>query len=281
MASESLRRVFHPTDFTQGDDAAFIHALKLALMAKAELSLLHVDEPNVGVDWSEFPSVRRTLHAWGLVPEHATRHDVSGLGLNVEKISRHGREVADEIREFVTEHEPDLVVLATHQRRGLDRLTHASLSRPIARAAGVMTLFVPRRVLGFVSPESGRVHLDTILVPVDRRPDPQRAVDVAIRMAELLGVAEARFLILHVGAQEDAPAVRLPARAGWTFEQQSWPGDVVEHILGSAEANDADLIVMSTAGPHGFLDALRGSTTERIVRGAKCPVLAVPVHAPK
>jgi nucleotide-binding universal stress UspA family protein len=34
---------------------------------------------------------------------------------------------------------------------------------------------------------------------------------------------------------------------------------------------------MPTAGPHGFLDAIRGSTTERVVRHATCPVLSVPV----
>jgi nucleotide-binding universal stress UspA family protein len=39
---------------------------------------------------------------------------------------------------------------------------------------------------------------------------------------------------------------------------------------------DADLIVMATAGHQGALDALRGSTTERVVRQATCPVLAVP-----
>ena len=34
---------------------------------------------------------------------------------------------------------------------------------------------------------------------------------------------------------------------------------------------------MPTAGHQGFLDALRGSTTERALRHAPCPVLAVPV----
>jgi nucleotide-binding universal stress UspA family protein len=34
---------------------------------------------------------------------------------------------------------------------------------------------------------------------------------------------------------------------------------------------------MATEGHQGFLDALRGSTTERVLRGALCPVLAVPV----
>ena len=51
-------------------------------------------------------------------------------------------------------------------------------------------------------------------------------------------------------------------------------GDVVTEILESAQ--HADLTIMATEGRHGAFDALRGSVTERVVRGAPCPVLAVP-----
>jgi nucleotide-binding universal stress UspA family protein len=36
---------------------------------------------------------------------------------------------------------------------------------------------------------------------------------------------------------------------------------------------------MPTAGHHGVLDALRGSTTERVIRHAPCPVLALSVRS--
>jgi nucleotide-binding universal stress UspA family protein len=52
-------------------------------------------------------------------------------------------------------------------------------------------------------------------------------------------------------------------------------GDPVESILAEDDAWSPDLIVMATQGHMNFLDALRGSTTERIVRGAHCAVLAV------
>ena len=43
-------------------------------------------------------------------------------------------------------------------------------------------------------------------------------------------------------------------------------------------AAEADLVVMTTEGEHGIIDALRGSVTERMVRDAPCPVLAVPAR---
>ena len=53
-------------------------------------------------------------------------------------------------------------------------------------------------------------------------------------------------------------------------------GDVIETILDTARSTKADLIVMTTDGRNGFLDALRGSHSERILRRAPCPLLAIP-----
>lgn len=46
-----------------------------------------------------------------------------------------------------------------------------------------------------------------------------------------------------------------------------------------AATRERDLIVLTTAGHHGILDALRGGTTERILRSARCPVLATPANS--
>jgi nucleotide-binding universal stress UspA family protein len=40
-----------------------------------------------------------------------------------------------------------------------------------------------------------------------------------------------------------------------------------------------NLIVMCTDGRNGFLDALRGSHSERVLRQSPCPLLAIPVSA--
>jgi nucleotide-binding universal stress UspA family protein len=50
------------------------------------------------------------------------------------------------------------------------------------------------------------------------------------------------------------------------------PADVV---LKTIEDEDVDLVVMGTSGKHGLDRFLLGSVTEKVVRSAKCPVLAV------
>ena len=52
-------------------------------------------------------------------------------------------------------------------------------------------------------------------------------------------------------------------------------------ILASAERAGAELIVMGTRGLGGAGRLMFGSTTERVVRAAHVPVLAVPEHTPE
>jgi nucleotide-binding universal stress UspA family protein len=72
------------------------------------------------------------------------------------------------------------------------------------------------------------------------------------------------------------PAVRSTEGEAWVWKELRREGDVVAVILDAAA--EADLVVMATEGEHGIIDALRGSVTERVVRDAPCPVLAVPAR---
>lgn len=58
-------------------------------------------------------------------------------------------------------------------------------------------------------------------------------------------------------------------------------GTPYRKILNKAVGEDVDLIVMSTHGRTGLLHMLIGSVTEKVVRRAPCPVLAVPPRKTK
>lgn len=277
MSASTLRKIFYPSDFRGGDEAAFEHALKIALATGGLLDLLHVDGPEDEFDWSLFPSARVVLERWGALPPGSMPEDVASTGVQVRKEHRRAEGITAAIQGHIAAEKPDLVVLATHQRTGVGRWLHRALAEPVARNAHAPTLFVPRRVQGFVRSESGRVQLQTVLIPVDQRPHPQAAVDTAAQLLRTLGCRDTHFILLHVGPTETVPRVEVPVEAGWTSEVETWEGPVVDHILASAEANEADLIVMAKRGQVGVLDALRGSTTERVVRETHCPVMVVPV----
>lgn len=84
------------------------------------------------------------------------------------------------------------------------------------------------------------------------------------------------FHLFYVGKEGSLPHVRLQTRPDWQWDWTLASGMVADGILSAAERLECDLIVMSTQGRRGFLDALCGSTTERVLRGSRIPLLTVP-----
>ncbi len=270
-----FQKIFHPSDFSDASDVAFVHALKLAVLANGRLTILHAGDKG---GRQEFPRVRRTLERWEMLPPDSPKEAIFSVGLDVQKIAAPHSDPAPAVLHYLGEHPHDLIVLATHQHDGFDRWTHKQVAEPIARRSGEMTLFIPHASEGFVSLESGAVSLRNILIPVDHSPDPQIAVDGAVSFAHALECRKVAFTLLHVGEEDRFPEVVMSERETWQWRRTYKQGNVERQILQAADECRADLIVMTTRGHHGFLDALRGSATERIVRNSKCPVLALPAY---
>ena len=271
-----LERIHHPTDFSSESETAYHHAVRLAFAAKANLDILHVDRRAHALDWADFPCVNETLERWQMLPPGSYGSDLAGI--HVEKIAAYGKEPVGPILEHLDENPADLMVLATHRRHGIERWLHREVAQKVARARSLRTLFFPHGSAGFVSPSKGLVSLNNVLVPLDWIPSPQAAIDATVELLDLLGCEQTELTLLHVSAEaSEMPAVDLAPREGWQWRERTVSGEVVESILAEAGKIEADLIVMATQGHDGFLDALRGSTTERVLAGADCPLLAVPV----
>jgi nucleotide-binding universal stress UspA family protein len=145
--------------------------------------------------------------------------------------------------------------------------------------------------------------LKQILVPIDFSDCSLRALDLAITIAQPFG---ARLTLLHVVEPAvyqqnylgiappleestqtlvEAGRERLAAlsrkRVGHRLRTESLVrvGHAHSEIPDTASALSADLIVMGTHGYTGLRHALLGSTTERVVRHAVCPVLTVRLPA--
>jgi nucleotide-binding universal stress UspA family protein len=267
--------VFHPSDFSEASESAFAHALAIALLRQTQLAILHADPEEVTAEeWVRFPGVRRTLERWGLLapgsPRSALRDE---LDLRVEKVITRDRDPARAALEYIRDHAPDLLVLATEPRRGLPAWLQRSVAAEVAFRSRTLTLFVPAGCRPFVALADGHTSLRRILVPVAEKPRPDAALTYATRAAEALGDRPVEITVLHVG-EEPGPDPALAEGEPWRWLRRTVRGDPVERILAAAE--EADLIVMATAGREGVLDALRGSVTERVLRAAPCPVLAVP-----
>lgn len=267
-----VESVFFLADDSPGCGVAFAHALAIALAARASLTIVHAGRP--ADDWREFPAVRGTLERWGLLRPGSPQAAVfEALSVRVKKVQLDTARPLAAVMRYLGEDPSDLIVAATDKRGAMPGITASSVSEGAAQRSGAMALFVPEGARGFVGPEDGSLSLRRILVPVAPDPDPQLAVDGARRVARVLGTYPVEITLLHVG-EGPRPDVTTPGDLELRFRSQVREGEVVPGIL--AAAADADLIVMTTNGRSSLAEMLRGSHTERTVRGASCPVLSLP-----
>jgi nucleotide-binding universal stress UspA family protein len=273
---QAIGSILHPTDFSDLSGAALAHALRVALATRSQLHLLHIAEREVG-GTPAFPQVRRLLVQWGLAGADDAPWVVSDkLGLVVDSITVRWQDPAQGILSYLDQKPCDLVVFATHGRDGIERWMRGSVSEMVLRRLAIPALFMTQGARGFVSQINGDIQLRRVLIPVDFSPAPRAAVEVVQNFVGLIGGAGATLHLLHVGHT-------IPPLPAELSEGTPLPpvilrsGNVVDAIVNAAIEFDIDLIGMPTAGHHGVLDALRGSTTERVIRHAPCPVLAVPV----
>jgi universal stress protein A len=140
--------------------------------------------------------------------------------------------------------------------------------------------------------------LKEILVPIDFSESSLKALQYALPMAEKFG---AHITLFHVIEPRFGPAdMMAPAeilevegdlvRAGWqklellchqsikpaiTSSSLVEMGRPYEEIVAAAKTHKTDLIIIATHGHTGLKHFFIGSTAERVVRHAPCPVLTV------
>lgn len=141
--------------------------------------------------------------------------------------------------------------------------------------------------------------MKTILTSVDFSAASKPVVAEAVRLAQAV---RARLVLLHVvqapvvtdsdlGYQMSAEyaamavvsakkyliALGKPLRAkGVSVETKHLVGNPGQCIVGQAGTLRADYIVLGSHGHGAFYELIVGSTTSRVLRQARCPVLVVP-----
>ena len=170
-----------------------------------------------------------------------------------------------------------------------------SAARALRRRAAVNTHQLKHRRKG-VGRQPGK--LKNILVPIDFSEPSKKALEYALSLAKDISCAS--VILLHVielvpaypdGAYPVMLGAGLAGSAAKTALRKFCHGPAASarlvlrtivregtphhEITEAARESDADLIIIATNGRTGLAHVLLGSTTERVVRHAPCPVLVV------
>jgi nucleotide-binding universal stress UspA family protein len=291
-----LKSILVPTDFSDSSRAAVPHALEIARRFEADVTMLHVrtlfaDDPNR----PEFQFLDESRYITSLDRQMEDFCDdfMQKHPLKTEII----REVSapEGILNFVEERKIDLVVMGTHGRSGLAHFFMGSAAEKVVRYAACPVLTVNDRQEEY----RNSPRYQKILAAYDFSVHSQQA---ARRAREIASRFDAEFIVLHVIDQEVHPAFlqqwqisverdldELERNLQDSVKEALGPDGArgVENVVLSgrgegrtsreicryAREREVDLITLGTYGLSGVERLLLGSTTERVVRSAPCPVL--------
>lgn len=297
----TFERVLFPTDFSETANEALAQAAELARFFSAELVILHVLQ-----SWPADGSARHGYEELFVTLEKEAQERISALtevpALTIRRVVRQGDAVAPTLLAYAEEAAADLIVMATHGRRGLRKWWAGSVTQEVVREADRPVLTLRRREHGF-SMEKAR----SFLVPIDFSEPSRQALQQA---KELAAQAKASLQLLHVIGQPiypnwypaaggilggDAAAItatrynvtQLLERANEElaaifrrtpgpdvpFETHVEEGRPADQILELSAAKASDLIVMASHGLSGLSHLLLGSVTESVMQRANRPLL--------
>ncbi|MDP2307719.1 MAG: universal stress protein [Pseudomonadota bacterium] len=269
-----IRSILVPTDFSDGAELAFAHALRLSVALRARLDIVHVEPENDAADWRWGPHVGETLRRWGY-DTGTTPSELEALGVRRTIVS--GSEPDAAILAEIASSHADLVVMSTHGRAGLERWLRPSVTEAVLRRRPVPILLLPSGCRTFVDLECGAPSLKRILVPIATAPNPAPGFDAALTLLRAFGGEGCQLATVHVGeGQPGADLLRPPP--GLQVFHWNVKGAVVDEILAIATTWTADLMVVVSEGRRDLFDELRGSTVERLVARSPVPVLVVPAE---
>ncbi|HEX8949077.1 MAG TPA: universal stress protein [Dissulfurispiraceae bacterium] len=213
---------------------------------------------------------------------------VSGLGVEVESLICEGEPPAV-INDVAREKGVDLIAMGTYGRKGLNRLLMGSVTSGVIVNAPCDVLVVRNASNG------GLGKYRSILLPYDGSDFSRNALERACELAKAeVATVTALYAIpryeemigffktdsvkksLFQEAQKIISGARdLASQRGVSIKVEIEEGRAGDRIVKTAQELKSDLIVMGSYGWRGVDKAIMGSTTERVIMTAPCPVLVV------
>ena len=269
-----IKNVLCPVDFSPISRRALDYSIKLARHYEARLHLLHVIAPVVPSLYVDSTRVEEAIKKQvdREMPKlvESARHS----GVDVESIVRSG-EIEMEIQVAARARKADIIVVGKHARPAVERWFIGSTTDRLLRRSAT-----PLLVIG-EGKRSTPPNIRRIIVTTDF----SEGTEDAFAYGFSLGQAIIPPLLPTVlEPQQSADQVRqelenrvpADAREGCSVETRVEAGEPYREILNVVQQTRADLVVMNIHGKGGLERALLGSTAERVIRGAPCPVIAIP-----
>lgn len=283
MEKLQIKNILVPTDLSESSVPALRYARLLADRFNASLTVMHADTTSYPVDmFADTPVV----YSPAAPEDHEKfRNEIAGRvrewlrGRPYEVLVVAGQP-ASMILHVAEVRKPDLIVMGTHGRRGWRRTLLGSVAEAVLHATTIPVVTVGPKL------RSGVSAVTKIVCPINFTDIAHDALEYATALADAF---EAELIVLHAieqssELQPDERAEHETRVRGWidarlqascTYREVVLRGNAAERVLDCVADFDCDLLVIG-AQHKAFREAtVIGTTTERLVRFADCPVLTI------
>jgi nucleotide-binding universal stress UspA family protein len=220
---------------------------------------------------------------------YETREKIlSEFGITVESLICEG-EAPDVIVDVAQGKQADLIAMGTHGRKGLKRLIMGSVTSAVIVKSPVDVIVIKKPCSECTGTYS------SILMPFDGSEFSRNALakacaiaktdDAAItvlyvipRYEEMIGFYRTDSIKKSLRGEAEkilGSAREIASGKGLSVQTEIREGQSADEITKAAADLGNDLIVMGTYGWRGVNKAIMGSSTERVIMNAGCPVLVV------
>jgi nucleotide-binding universal stress UspA family protein len=266
-----LERVLVATDRSAFSEGGFAAALRLAKTFSSQLYVMTVLEETQKITAIDADLLHKQ-------EEEATRYlkslraRATAEGISCHIFLHRGDDPASLVVDEAIRKQVDIIIVGRRGHKGLAKILMGSVAAKIIGYARGKVLVVPRMA---------RLEYRNILVATDGSSCSQEAAAEAIAIAGRCG---GRLIVLSVVPTGKEPeeerdnvnkVAELAHKAGVGAETMTPAGKTQEVITEVAMGRGVNLIVMGTYGRTGIRKLLMGSTTEKVIGLARCPVLIV------
>lgn len=288
IAMIKIERILCPTDLSTEADEALRYALALAKTYRAKLILVYCKEPGSVPD-SACACQAPDLFKLSLF----TRLDANELKtLDWTGVVCEGDDVGKTIVHEAQKWKADLIVMRS-RRRPRAAVLLGSTAETVCRSAPCPVLVTHPHEVEWVGLSTEEIDLHRILIAHDFSSDSDLALNYGCSLAQEY---QTEVHLLHVldSAGHLEPELAWSTSSGSAYTvvanrlQRTIPkeaflwcqvvnvvrcGKAHEEILAYAKEHEIDLICMGASGSGWSLGKLLGSTVDRVLRQAPCPVL--------
>ncbi|HEX7285864.1 MAG TPA: universal stress protein [Candidatus Angelobacter sp.] len=279
--SITFKNILFLTDFSEASEPALAYAMGLARHYNANLFPAHAAEPMILSENADISVVDE------IIENSHKRLDtlVKSTDIKVKPLFERG-DIELVFPRWIAENGIDLVVIGTHARHGVSRLLLGSTAEFIFRNAPCPVLTVGPHVAfrpfhGFMA--------EKVLFPTDLGAHSEFASTYALSFAKETNgevifmhivTLDETFQVDRTGVVDKAKnqlAELVPSDAStWCKPEMIVDiGDPATEILGYAEKERPDLIVLGLPWDKKFSTHFASGVTYKVVAGAPCPVLTV------